>query len=100
MNGLVCRPYLPLFTLTWTFSFITLEILAAQAFKQVRAQAYTLSIQQSQSAPVQTRLALAHVVVGHIVCYGPLQVGYPGVSVRHFQWDQHIDGLRLSGMTE
>ncbi len=78
---------LPLFTLTWGFGFIALEILAGQAFKQVRAQTHTLSIQQSESASVLTRFTLANVILCHVVCYGLLQVGYPGVSVWHFQWN-------------
>ena len=79
--------YSPLLPLTWGFKSITLEILAAQTFIQVRAQAHALSIQQSESASVMTGLALAHVILRDIVCRGPLQVGYRGAGSWHFKWN-------------
>lgn len=83
-----CRVYaLRMFSLTWVLSFIALEILAAQAFKQMRAHADALPIQQRESGSVMTRLTLAHVVLGHVVCRRLFQVGNPGVGVGHFDWN-------------
>lgn len=86
MNGLVGMFGCFDSSLTCLFRFV-LAVLAGQAFIQVRTHADTLPIQQSQSAAVVTRLTLAHVVLGRVVCCGPLQVGYPGVGVRHIQWN-------------
>lgn len=84
----VCRIYaLRMFSLTWALGFIALEILAAQAFKQMRAHADALSIQQRESGSVMTRLTLAHVVLGHVVRRRLFQVGNLGVGTGHFDWN-------------
>lgn len=49
------------------FALFGLEILAGQAFVEMTAQAYALSVQQGESGSVLTRLALAHIVLCHVV---------------------------------
>lgn len=67
--------------------FIPLEVLTAQAFKQVATHADALSIQESKGPSVVTRPALAHVVLGNIVRGSLFQVGYPGVCTWDVGWN-------------
>lgn len=88
------------FRLTSIWSFVAFVILAGQTFKQARAEADTLPIQQSQSASVLTRLTLTHIVLCYIVCCGLLQVGNPDVGIWYIQWNQWIDRVWLWGAAE
>ena len=71
------------------------EVLAGQAVEHVRAETQAKAVDERHRAPVLARLALAHVVLGHVVRDGALQVGHPGAGVRHVQRDHGVDRLRL-----